>query len=388
MNLFLPTENRRNRHPAPAEHLTDGNTYTAGESRTLTGARVTKRNAGGEAPINSGGLTDRLLLTPVGAGPEEEIFLPEKLLVEKITVYGEKGFYVYPEVKSGENWINLTPIAEEEGKLTFAGAMITEQIRVRSSGSGTVNEVQVLGSPVTDQAPTVKILWPSDGEELDLISWGTKELSGLVDNPESQIYVNGKKASHNGHYFTVKLPFLGLKPWENNKITVTAVDPQNRESSQELFVSLGKFSDFILDQPAQLVYTDQETFRLSGRVPHPKCQVEVNGAPVPINNRLFSTEAPLVEGLNLIKISFTDQITGFRRAYERQVVKQTGPVRLTIDQPLAQIYTADRRITVAGVVAVPEYTGNKMQIKVTEKIKIYNYFFSHGELPPGNCIFR
>jgi hypothetical protein len=43
---------------------------------------------------------------------------------------------------------------------------------------------------------------------------------------------------------------------------------------------------------------------------------------------------------------------------------------------------------VAGVVAVPEYTGNKMQIKVTEKIKIYNYFFSHGELPPGNCIFR
>ncbi|HBT16226.1 MAG TPA: hypothetical protein DEB05_04640, partial [Firmicutes bacterium] len=113
MNLFLPTENRRNRHPAPAEHLTDGNTYTAGESRTLTGARVTKRNAGGEAPINSGGLTDRLLLTPVGAGPEEKISLPEKLLVEKITVYGEKGFYVYPEVKSGENWINLTPIAEE-----------------------------------------------------------------------------------------------------------------------------------------------------------------------------------------------------------------------------------------------------------------------------------
>ena len=330
---------------------------------------MTKRNAGG--------LTDRLLLTPVGAGPEEKISLPEKLLVEKIIVYGEKGFYVYPEVQAGENWITLTPIAEEEGKLTFAGAMITEQIRVRSSGSGTVNEVQVIGSPVTDQTPTVKILWPTDGEELDLISWGTKELRGLVDNPESQIYVNGKKASQNGHYFTVKLPFLGLKPWENNKITVTAVDPQNRESSQELFVSLGKFSDFILDQPAQLVYTDQETFRLSGRVPHPKCQVEVNGAPVPINNRLFSTEAPLVEGLNLIKISFTDQITGFRRAYERQVVKQTGPVRLTIDQPLAQIYTADRRITVAGVV-----TGvGHLKVMVNNKEAQVNAGYYHLEVP-------
>ena len=36
----------------------------------------------------------------------------------------------------------------------------------------------------------------------------------------------------------------------------------------------------------------------------------------------------------------------------------------------------------------PEFYGNQMQIKIAEKSKIYNYFIKHGELPPGNKIFR
>lgn len=37
---------------------------------------------------------------------------------------------------------------------------------------------------------------------------------------------------------------------------------------------------------------------------------------------------------------------------------------------------------------VREYQGSQTEIKVAEKMKIYSYFFTHGQLPPGNKIFR
>jgi hypothetical protein len=41
-----------------------------------------------------------------------------------------------------------------------------------------------------------------------------------------------------------------------------------------------------------------------------------------------------------------------------------------------------------GVRQVNEFYGNQVQIKVVEKMKIYNYFLQNGHLPPGNKIFR
>jgi RHS repeat-associated protein len=41
-----------------------------------------------------------------------------------------------------------------------------------------------------------------------------------------------------------------------------------------------------------------------------------------------------------------------------------------------------------GVEQVDEFHGNRVQIKVMEKVKIYGYFLLNGHLPPGNKIFR
>lgn len=35
-----------------------------------------------------------------------------------------------------------------------------------------------------------------------------------------------------------------------------------------------------------------------------------------------------------------------------------------------------------------EYVGSQRDCKIMEKIKIYNYFYRYGHLPPGNKIFR
>lgn len=41
-----------------------------------------------------------------------------------------------------------------------------------------------------------------------------------------------------------------------------------------------------------------------------------------------------------------------------------------------------------GVMEVRQFYGNRVQIKVQEKLMIYNYYFQNGSLPPGNKIFR
>ena len=45
-------------------------------------------------------------------------------------------------------------------------------------------------------------------------------------------------------------------------------------------------------------------------------------------------------------------------------------------------------IGTGGVTMQRVYYGNQRQIKIQEKIMIYNYYFTHGHLPPGNKIFR
>ncbi len=41
-----------------------------------------------------------------------------------------------------------------------------------------------------------------------------------------------------------------------------------------------------------------------------------------------------------------------------------------------------------GVTMDAQFYGNQMQIKIAEKSNIYNHFITHGQLPPGNKIFR
>jgi hypothetical protein len=49
---------------------------------------------------------------------------------------------------------------------------------------------------------------------------------------------------------------------------------------------------------------------------------------------------------------------------------------------------SDSFLTANGLLFVPEFAGNQMEIKIAEKTKIYGYYIANGRLPPGNKIFR
>ncbi|HVN40143.1 MAG TPA: hypothetical protein VMW19_18425 [Myxococcota bacterium] len=41
-----------------------------------------------------------------------------------------------------------------------------------------------------------------------------------------------------------------------------------------------------------------------------------------------------------------------------------------------------------NLVQINEFFGNQVEMKIVEKLKIYNHFIVYGDLPPGNRIFR
>jgi len=53
-----------------------------------------------------------------------------------------------------------------------------------------------------------------------------------------------------------------------------------------------------------------------------------------------------------------------------------------------QVRYSENYLNSMGLRMQPQFTGNQVEIKVQEKIKIYGYFMLNGKLPPGNSIFR
>jgi hypothetical protein len=45
-------------------------------------------------------------------------------------------------------------------------------------------------------------------------------------------------------------------------------------------------------------------------------------------------------------------------------------------------------LTARGLYWWPEFYGTKTQIKIVEKMKLADYLWQHGKLPPGNSVLR
>ena len=231
-------------------------------------------------------------------------------LLEKAVLYAEGESCPPLQAWTGKNWQDLTPVELLPGRVIYGGPAITGQLRL-GSGFLPISELQVWGSAVTDRAPELNILWPAEHEEIDLAGWENKTLIGFVDNPAAQVTVNGAPVEKNGHYFSVKLGRLGLTPWEENLVVITAEDPQGRRTTRELLIALGKFVDYELNLPDEIIHTDKESIEVSGRIYKDQYKVSINDQPVPVTGGSFRTTVALQEGFNRIRITFTNEEKGF-----------------------------------------------------------------------------
>ncbi|MCL6591946.1 MAG: hypothetical protein K6U80_18605, partial [Firmicutes bacterium] len=324
----------------------------------LLTASLVKRNPVGEVDLTTGPeiiLNDGLLLAAGNNSTQFNLNLRQAALVEAIEIYlkDEGTLKLYAGVKN--NWVSLEQSQSKPGFIQFTGPeAVVRQLRIENPSGVNITEVRVLGSPVTDQAPVVKILWPRDGDVLDIGEWGHRDLVGFVDNPDAGVLVNGEQVYQNGHYFGMDLKKLHVKTWEAAQLTAIARDPQGRESRDEVEFTVGEMPLVTLNQPGQLIYTDKDSFQISGWVRLPFSKVTVNGTPVKVTGQRFNTSVNLQEGYNLITVCCTFSIAHGKKQFfsqiKREVVRCTEPLQLTINNPLPETYLNTKNVIVDGTV--------------------------------------
>ena len=316
--------------------------------RRLVNALIAPEEKTGRLRLSAGDLTDGLCLTKtVSASAEIDLFA--RTLLEEVIVSTREQSPVDLYAWVNEEWRRLYPAEVLANRVIFREHLLTDRLLLESAGQAC--EVTVFGSAITDQAPTVKINWPTDGGEIDLSGWEHRELTGFIDNPDAEVTINGVPAIQHGHTFRLALHKLDLIPWETQKISALAQDEKGREGRVEIEVTLGKLTDCRIDQPDILVYTDEDTFRISGSVQQPYYQVRVNDQTVPVNREKYQTLVPLQAGFNLIKIEFCNTRTGYTRTHYRRVVRITGELlSLSIDSPYPGTYTNQESVRISGKV--------------------------------------
>lgn len=326
----------------------------------LAGLKLTSgRDGVGEHQVT--GLNDGLLLTPGRNGAEQILVLGRKTSVEQVEVYTTAAADLTLSYLDGNRWVpvNVQP-ATTVGWIRFKASFTTEQLKISNPSQVTLNEVRVLGSGVTDQAPVVRLIRPGDYEVYDTDQLSDKYLIGFVDNPRASVKVNGKDVFLIGHYFGFHLTAVGANTWEDTIVEAVAVDPQGRIGRYQTHMIIDKLPWLKLDQPENTAFSGEATFRISGELTKPNCIVKVNGQTVADKKGKFTTLVNIEEGFNLIKIECVytkpgngggkPKKDGFTQTFYRKVVRYSGQVELKVNSPLDGSWISASTVNVSGYV--------------------------------------
>ncbi len=343
-----------------AEMLSDDTNYLRinAQPGILTGLKLTC-SAGGEQLSFGSPYADGLVLTG-GAALYDPVFdLEQEVLVEEVTVYVNEATWLNLYYEKDGNWIALDGGISSPGCIRFRTPFTTRQIKIVNPSQININEVRVLGSAVSDHAPVIQLLCPSDYEVFDTNRLSDKHLIGFVDNPGARVTVNGKEPFQIGHYFGFHLTAVGINTWEDTIVEAVAVDPQGRVGRDSTHVIIDQLPWLSLDQLEKTAFVDNATYQLSGELQKPHCLVKINGQLITDRKGRFSTEVPLVEGLNLVRVECIYQKPGnnggnnpkkdgFTQTFYRKVVRYSSPPTLDVQTPLSDSWIAGESVLVTG----------------------------------------
>ena len=350
------------RYPIPESDLWEGENFIrvrpGDEAFTLLQLQVTESYSDGEVSLVAGDLNDGLWLTAAAAsGTDFE--LAQESLIETVEIYAPSNLAATVSAKTGAGLVQLTQTETGDGYACYQGGVSAAGLNVINHGGLPFAEIRVLAGAVNDSAPELKIIWPKDlaqaATEVPECDDDDKEyVLGRIDNPQAQVYVNDIQAKQSGHYFWIRLGELGLNDNEVNAVTVKAVDPAGRESSQAVEFFWGETPDYRLDQEDIIHYTNQTAFTISGKAGSRQYEVLVDSKPATVDpKRRFSATVALEEGFNLIPITFkyTDKGKEIQYTVYRRVVCEASAPKLSIDDPISGTYFKTESITVTGTVS-------------------------------------
>ena len=336
------------------------------QALTLLQLQVSEGLIDAEVPFTIGGLNDGLRLTPA-EGNGSDFSLVRERFIEAVEIYAPSNLAATVSAKTGTGLTQLTQTETGDGYLYFQGGVSATGLNIINHTGLPFAEIRVLASADTDAAPEIKIIWPMPvdrpGKEIPECDDDDKEyVLGRVDNPEAQVFVNGKSARQSGHYFWIRFSELGFNYGEINMVTVKAIDPAGRESSKQMEFFWGDTPEYRIDQKDIIYYTSKTAFTLSGQVGSRQYQLFIDEKPVSMDQkRRFTAVVTLEEGFNLIPITFhyTDKGREMQYTVYRRVVSESSAPKLYIDTPISGTYFNTATLTITGTVS-----GNNPTVRV------------------------
>jgi YD repeat-containing protein len=309
---------------------------------------VAKREYFGKLGFN---LSDGFLLTGTTIPLEFEVDLGETLDIVEVHLYQPEspGIRVFARVE--ENWVELLLKDSCNFRHILEGGIVTDRIRIESLSGQGPGEIQLLGSPTSDTAPEVKILWPKHGDDIGLLEERIGAVIGLVDNPDTEVEINGIEAEKSGHLFWLPLRELEFNTEGICEINTAAIDNKSRIGNHVITVYRGLPAFFTLIPEEDLIYTKTETVLFSGWASPRKYRLLVNGMEAELGWSDFEHSVPVEEGFNQVNFILIDKNKDeVVKVIRKSVVRFSDDLAIDITSPSPGTLLSTDTVIIQGVI--------------------------------------
>ncbi|QTL97138.1 hypothetical protein GM661_03685 [Iocasia frigidifontis] len=279
----------------------------------------------------------------------------ENRYIEELSIYSREDnprLSLYALVDN--SWRELEQTALGLKSIVFKSYLKTDKLLIKNSQGIPLSELVVKYSSENQREPEVEILQPSDNQQLNPQELARGKIIAYVDNPDTEVTINGQQAYHRGHYFWLEANRCGASVNQAHKIRALARDNKGRVNYDLATIYLANQVLIDLNLSEGIFYTDQDSLVLSGSISPPLNQLRINGEEVKLSGQKFDQKIDLKPGLNLLKIEAAklnwQGDPEYSRVIYRKVVR-LEPLELRVDSPLDGYYTKADSIVVSGMVS-------------------------------------
>lgn len=269
-----------------------------------------------------------------------------------VTLNGSMG------LSSNPNWLQVKVAS---GGVTLNSGSVLYGSVVAPSGTVTINSQQLVGNVIADRlivnsSGVLRIVQQSDTTPPAIIvqqpnnglvtSAAQVTVSGTYsDESQTTITVNNIPATFSGNNFTATVPLNE----GNNTLTLRAVDNSGNQSTTTRNVVRDSINPLLsVVQPSENAYLNTTTLTVLGTVEDQTITtVSVNGVAAILIGSNYTANIPINEGGNTI-ISIATDAAGNSTEVSRQIIRDTIPPALTIQQPANATTTPDSSVSVTG----------------------------------------
>ena len=324
--------------------LDDGNYITLpelGAEITVEAIRFVRSNDSDYCAIDNS-LNDQFLFS-AGSGETSTVFdFGRSEFINRLNIYSLNGDYADIELYNNGAWETLSDFTSGDSLSAFDVNRIGSRLLIEKPAFSDIGEAEILGSPLENGAPDVRILWPGEGDILSKGFTNSDYMKGFIDNPDAIVTVNGIPSSQSGHTFWI--PLRNFEVDENGILIVTAeaTDPEGLVSTHEIQIFEDGSIKVEITPIGDKIFTDEKQITFHITSPSNMTLYIDNGEDIwqlAGSKHGVSQAIPLNEGFNLITIKGAQKNSGrLFRIIQKRIIRNSEGISINVYSPASETW--------------------------------------------------